>query len=62
MTEREVLENLADWCRREREKIGAVDGYDYRSGEEYGLRRAQIEIERCAAVMSAHGEPLETKP
>lgn len=40
------LRDFADWCNVERHKLGAVDGYDYRSGEEYGLRRAEIEIEK----------------
>lgn len=39
-----LLSDLADWCNVERHKLGAVDGYDYRSGEEYGLRRVEIEI------------------
>lgn len=49
------LLQLAEWCRIEREKIGAIDGYDYRSGEEFGLRRAQNEIER--RTLSTTGEP-----
>lgn len=49
------LRDFADWCNVERHKLGAVDGYDYRSGEEYGLRRTEIEVEkrinaRCAAL------------
>ena len=48
-TERErlraALEDLANWCEAERSNLGAIDGYDYSSGQEYGLRRAQIEIE-----------------
>jgi hypothetical protein len=44
------LQELLDWCQQEREKLGAVDGYDYRSGEEYGLRRAQIEIGKRSAA------------
>lgn len=43
---RRALRALADWCGAECNKLGVVDGYDYRSGEEYGLRCAQIEIER----------------
>lgn len=35
-----------EWCQAAREGIGAVDGYDYRSGEEFGLRRAEIELRR----------------
>ncbi len=40
------LQDFGSWCENERTKLGALDGYDYRSGEEYGLRRAQIELER----------------
>ncbi len=43
---RAVLEDVASWCEDERAKLGAIDGYDYHSGEEYGLRRAQIELQR----------------
>jgi hypothetical protein len=55
---------LAEWCRIERERLGAIDGYDYRSGEEFGLRRAQNEIERRSAAapqpgMRAEGELTE---
>lgn len=50
----EVLQ-LAEWCRIEREKLGAIDGYDYRSGEEFGLRRVQNEIERRS--LSTTGQP-----
>jgi hypothetical protein len=46
MSDLDQMRSLVEWCEIEREKIGAIDGYDYRSGEEYGLRRAQIEIER----------------
>jgi hypothetical protein len=42
----ETLESIADWCNTERTKIGAIDGYDYRSGEEFGLRCAEIEIKK----------------
>lgn len=41
-----ALEDAASWCENERAMLGAVDGYDYHSGEEYGLRRAQIELRR----------------
>ncbi|HWK65355.1 MAG TPA: hypothetical protein VNS34_10465 [Rhizobiaceae bacterium] len=46
----EALKDLAAWCDEQRSKLGAVDGYNYASGEEYGLRRAQIEAERRAAL------------
>ena len=50
---RNMLDSLAEWCSIERDKLGAVDGYDYRSGEEYGLRRAEIEISKRLAALSA---------
>lgn len=48
-----ALRDVAAWCESERHAIGAVDGYDYRSGEEYGLRCAQIELEKRAATLDA---------
>jgi hypothetical protein len=47
------LTDFAAWCDEQRALLGAVDGYDYRSGEEYGLRRAQIEAERRASLSPA---------
>lgn len=41
----EVLDGIVAWLDQQRAEIGCIDGYDYRSGEEYGLRRAQIHIE-----------------
>lgn len=57
---REALGQITDWCSTERAKIGAVDGYDYRSGEEYGLRRVEIEISKRALSTPAPsiGEPV----
>lgn len=49
--QRKVGFDLAEWCRVERQKL-AVDGYDYKSGEEHGLRRAEIEIEKRLAEPS----------
>ncbi len=43
---RETLRALSGWCAQERSLLGAVDGYNYSSGQEYGLRRAEIEIEK----------------
>lgn len=48
-----ILDQLSDWCASARASIGAVDGYDYRSGEEFGIRRVQIEIDRLRAVKTA---------
>lgn len=44
------LHDAAEWCAVERNKLGAIDGYDYRSGEEFGLRRAEIELRRRAEI------------
>lgn len=41
---RKLIADFYDWCQHERSALGAVDGYDYNSGQEYGLRRAEIEI------------------
>jgi hypothetical protein len=48
----EALKDFEQWCLSAREKLGAIDGYDYRSGEEYGLRRAELEAHRriCALL------------
>lgn len=51
------LADAAEWCAIERGKLGAVDGYDYHSGEEYGLRRAEIELRRRAALSTARPIP-----
>jgi hypothetical protein len=54
---REALNGLAGWCAQERSSIGAVDGYDYRSGEEFGIRRVEIEIEKRARALSPKAKP-----
>lgn len=56
---REALESLSDWCATERANLGAVDGYDYRSGEEFGLRCAEIEIKKRAGAISAPMLPAD---
>ncbi len=43
---RELIADFQEWCSTERAALGAIDGYDYDSGQEYGLRRAEIEIEK----------------
>ena len=46
----ERLKDQADaiiaYCDIERAHLGAIDGYDYKSGQEFGLRQAVIELER----------------
>jgi hypothetical protein len=43
---RKALQSLEYWCTDARMGLGAIDGYDYRSGEEYGIRRVEIEIHK----------------
>jgi len=40
------LKDLENWLDDECVKCGAVDGYGYNSGVEYGLRKAAIEIKK----------------
>lgn len=47
-----AMDGAISWCEQERGKIGAIDGYDYRSGEEYGLRRAELHLREAAEVRS----------
>lgn len=42
----DALEELERWLDHECALCGAVDGYDYNSGVEYGLRKAAIEAKR----------------
>jgi hypothetical protein len=51
------LEDAAEWCAVRRAEIGAVDGYDCRSGEEFGLRRAEIELRRRAKAALTRPQP-----
>ena len=37
---------LKEWLIAERQKLGAVDGYDYQSGVEHGLTLAQEQVEK----------------
>ncbi len=41
-----VLDDLEGWLDNECILLGAVDGYGYSSGVEYGLRKAAIEVQR----------------
>lgn len=45
---RATLEALSVWCTDARSKL-SVDGYDYKSGEEYGIRRVELQIEQRLA-------------
>lgn len=47
------LTSLSYWCTDERLKIGNVDGHDYRSGEEFGIRRVEVEIEKRLTALAA---------
>jgi hypothetical protein len=55
------LERLLAWCSDERCKLGGVDGYDYRSGEEFGIRRVEIQIEKALAKCRPSGSLLHDK-
>lgn len=50
---KDALRRLSDWIEVERMRIGSIDGYDYRSGEEFGLRRVQCEIDRIIKTNGA---------
>jgi len=41
-----ALEDLESWLDHECALCGAVDGYDYNSGFEYGLRKAALEVQK----------------
>jgi hypothetical protein len=60
----EALKDFEQWCLSAREKLGAIDGYDYRSGEEYGLRRAELEAHRriCALLSQPKTGGAHTAP
>ncbi len=63
VAERDRLQKLIidfqEWCRVERAALGAIDGYDYDSGQEYGLRRAEIEVEkRLRSIRSDSGQSI----
>ena len=49
--------STADWCAYERSLLGAVDGYDYNSGVEFGLRKAEIYL-RALKPSPASGEQI----
>lgn len=46
------IDRLLSWCATERHRLGGVDGYDYKSGEEFGIRRVEIQIEKAMASLS----------
>lgn len=45
------------WCDNEASKLGAVDGYDYRSGQEAAYRHVAIEIGRRLAALGTPEVP-----
>lgn len=51
----EALRLLGDWCQTERHKLGGVDGYDYQSGEEFGIRRVELQIDKILATLRFPG-------
>jgi len=53
---REALESLQAWCDNQGALLGAVDGYDYHSGQEAAYRHVSIEIgKRMDAALTAPG-------
>jgi hypothetical protein len=50
------------WCDNEASKLGAVDGYDYRSGQEATYRHVAIEIGRRLAVLGDLALPPQDRP
>lgn len=44
-----ALVEARDEIEKQHSQIGAVDGYDYRSGEEYGFRCALIILDNAIA-------------
>ena len=64
-TTRRVIEGMRmaeDCVEAERCKIGAIDGYDYTRGQEYGLRLATIVIRAEISRLLAGGttEPIQS--
>lgn len=53
---REALADIQTWCDNQGALLGAVDGYDYRSGQEAAYRHVSIEIgKRMDAALTAPG-------
>lgn len=58
---REALASAETWCSDQAYKIGNVDGYDYRSGEEAAYRHAAIELKKRAATLTAPVAEADSK-
>lgn len=58
----DALRDLETWCANERAKLGAIDGYDYRSGEEFGIRRVERQIAKVIASTVTSQERREDQP
>jgi len=55
-----VFKEVEAWCDEQAQGIGAVDGYDYRSGEEYAYRSAALHFKKAYdALTNESGEPGE---
>jgi hypothetical protein len=54
---REALEQLQAWCDSQCARLGAVDGYNYHSGEEAAYRHVAIEIKKRLAVLATPPAP-----
>ena len=53
---RVAFEEAAKWCAAEASRVGAVDGYDYHSGQEYAYSRAAKYFRNTASAL-AEKEP-----
>ena len=51
----ETLKEAEEWCHEQSINIGAVDGYDYRSGEEFAYRSAALHFKKLAAHQQEKG-------
>lgn len=52
----EALRSAREEIEQARASVSGDDGYNYASGEEYGLRRAVIILDKALAALSAKGE------
>jgi hypothetical protein len=51
-----TLENMRDKLEHEATGLGAVDGYDYRSGKECGLRMALLDLDKIISEAAKQKE------
>lgn len=53
-----VLAGVRDRIENERGMVSGIDGYNYASGEEYGLRKAVIMLDEALATLDARAKAL----